>query len=364
MGGDERLYFPPAADQDMSACGVAARTGKSNMRYRVCTAIIAAIGFSPAICADTVELTNGDVLTGKVIEQTDNRVVLTHPVLGEVSLPADQVAEVKLSDPDAPADQPTQAAQIEAAEATLAEAGYTVEPPAPEQPPNPGLKLGPVTLFEGWERRFEVGINGSEGNTVDFNARVALSGFYEDAERRWFVDMVYERASEDNETTENDFYASVTRDWLLPEKKHFYFLTGRYDWDEFQDWDSRVSGAGGIGYQFVKNEKWELLGRAGAGGNQEFGGEDDEFTPEGLLGVNLLWNIADGQSLRFANTYYPDLGDFSQFRNITRVEWKIALDAVEGMSLAVGAENEHQSDPGGDAEKDDLTYYLSLIWDF
>ncbi len=335
------------------------------MRVLFCTAVIAAIGFVPAtILADTVELTNGDLLTGKVIEQTEQRVVITHPVLGEVTLPRDQVVAIKISDPDAPADQPTQEAQLEAAKSTLTDAGYTVEPPAGEELPNPGLKLGPVTLFEGWERRFEVAITGSEGNTDNLNARVALGGFYEDAERRWFVDLAYFTAQDNGDTTENEFYAQATRDWLLPEKKHFYFLTGRYDWDEFQDWESRISGAGGIGYQFVKNDTWELLGRAGLGGNQTFGGTDDEFTPEALLGVGVLWNITDGQKLSFSNTYYPDLSDINEFRNLTRAEWEITIDAGRNLALKLGAENEYQSEPGGDAEKNDLKYYLALIWDF
>lgn len=339
------------------------------MRLFLSTALAAAVSFS-AVSAfgDTVELTNGDTLTGLVIEQTDEQVELEHPALGRVTVPREQVEAVTI-DAEQPAEgteaeAEAEARAVEQAKSVLTGAGYTVEPPAEEEPPNPGLELGPVTLFEGWDRRFEVGITGSEGNTENRNIRVGLSGFYEDTERRWFVDMAYYNASSGGTRTQNEAYAQITRDLLLPEKRHFYFATGRYDWDEFQAWDHRLSGAGGIGYQFVKTEDFDLLGRAGVGGNQTFGGPDDEFTPEGLLGINLLWDITNTQSLRFANTFYPDLSNLNHYRNITRAEWQIDIDAARNLALKVGAENEHQSNPDGNAEKNDLNYYLNLVLDF
>jgi len=48
--------------------------------------------------ADTVELTNGDLLHGTITEQTDQTVVIEHPVLGRVELPIDQVIAAKLGD--------------------------------------------------------------------------------------------------------------------------------------------------------------------------------------------------------------------------------------------------------------------------
>ena len=43
--------------------------------------------------ADEVKLTTSDVLHGTVVEQTDEHVVLEHPVLGSLSIPRDQIAK-------------------------------------------------------------------------------------------------------------------------------------------------------------------------------------------------------------------------------------------------------------------------------
>lgn len=257
-------------------------------RLQIALTLTLSLGLA-AHAADTVTLTNGDTITGSLTAQTDEHVVLQHPQLGELKIPRAQVAGIETAavepDPaeaDAPdalaeaaallteagytVEPPDQAGpspeqiqeaeslltdegyvidpppgaspspkQVDRAQSMLSTQGFTVEPPAEEAPPNPALKIGPLRLLEGWERRFEVGINGSEGNTENLSARVALDFFYEDAERRWLIDSAYFTKRESGDTTENEFYAQATRDWLLPDKKHFYFLTGRYDWDEFQD---------------------------------------------------------------------------------------------------------------------------------
>jgi len=353
-----------------------------SLRLVVPGAALALVCALPA-AADTVTLNNGDTLTGQITEQADDHVTLQHPLLGELKIPRIDVAA---TDPPRPIDaggppeadpaeaDPVEAeppakpaptpAQLEQAKAVLTGQGYTVEPPAEEEPPNPGLKIGPLTLLEGWERRFEIGINGSEGNTENLSARFGLDMFYEDVEKRWSIGSAYYTQRESGDTTENEFYAQATRDWLLPGKKHFYFATARYDWDEFQDWDSRVSGAGGLGYQFVKDDKWDVLGRLGGGGRYEWGGSDDGFTPEGLAGIAVGYKITPDQSIRFANTYYPDLEDINEFRNVTSLDYVIKLNAARNLALKLGAENEHQSDPGPGTEHNDLKYYLSLLWDF
>ncbi|MFP4145029.1 MAG: hypothetical protein ACLFV3_07780, partial [Phycisphaeraceae bacterium] len=49
-----------------------------------------------AIAADTVTLTTGETLTGPIAEQTDDRVVLDHPVLGRLTIARDNIAELDL----------------------------------------------------------------------------------------------------------------------------------------------------------------------------------------------------------------------------------------------------------------------------
>ena len=68
---------------------------------------------------ETIELSNGDKVTGAVVERTNEKIVLTHDLFGRIEIP---LAEVK-----------------------------------PPEPPNPGL-FG-TGFLAGWTRTFSLGVS-------------------------------------------------------------------------------------------------------------------------------------------------------------------------------------------------------------
>lgn len=301
--------------------------------------------------AETIQLKGGDVINAPITAQDDTSVTVDHPSLGSMTIAKDNIQAIYA---DADALAAAMAEQDASAKAAELEA---------ERAADDGMfGLG---IFKGWNRQLEVGLNGAEGNSTNLNFRAAFATDYEDDEDRWLYNMLYRTASSDGQTTEKRFSAELFKDWLLPGEDYFYFANGRYDWDDFQDWDSRWSGFGGVGYQFIDDDKWNLRGRAGLGGNQEMGGaQGDEFTFEALLGVEAEYLIKDGHSVAFTNYLYPSLEDAADFRNVTTLDYIITIDRDKGMALKLGLANEHDSSAPAATEKNDFTYYASLIWQF
>lgn len=334
------------------------------------------------VLADQVTLSNGDTLRGEILERDDAKLVLGHPVLGRLTLPAERVTAAIEDDDDggwstsaaaqAPAGaKPATAAEVvedtkkEAVEGVAAGSTPSATDAAAEAPalaPRPGL-FG-TDLLAGWNRSFEFGATGSEGNTEELTLRTALNLGYEDERDRWKASAVYNRSQSSGTTNRNEFTAEVLKDWLIPDENYFFFANGKYEYDQFQAWDHRVSAFGGIGYQFIKKEKWDLLGRAGVGGNYEFG-DVNEFTPEALLGMEFNYRFNDNHKIAAYTTFYPALDPFfSEFRNISGVAYQVVIDRNYGMSLKLGVENEYESDVAEGEEENDLKYYASLVWDF
>ena len=306
---------------------------------------------SVSATAETIQLKGGDVINAEIVSSDDKSVTIKHPSLGQVTIAKDQI-EATYADPDA------MAAALAQADAADKAAALQAERAADE-----GV-LG-TGFLKGWNRRLELGLNGAEGNSQNLNFRAGFFADYEDDEDRWLYDMVYRAAKSNGTTTEKKFYAQLTKDWLLPDKDYFYFANGRFDWDDFQDWDTRWSGFGGIGYQFLENEKWNIRGRAGVGGNQEMGGTlGDEFTTEAMLGGEADYTIKDGHAIAFTNYLFPSLEDAADFRNITTLDYIIAIDQDKGIDLKIGLANEHDSSTPTTAKKNDFTYYVSLVWGF
>ncbi len=332
----------------------------------LCAALGVVLG-ATMVRAERMTLTNGDVLSGKVLSQDEEKVVIEHAVLGAVTVPRSQVSAV-LADADVPAaDAPPAAATGQAAVDVVAKEAATGKAPAADdedapKPPSPGL-FG-TDFLAGWNRTLEFGVTGSEGNTQDLSLRAFFGIDYEDERDRWKASALYYRSETEGDATRNEFTAELLKDWLIPGKDYFYFATAKYEYDQFQAWENRVSAFGGVGYQFHKSDKWDLLGRLGAGGNYEFDAIN-EFTPEALLGLEYNWYIKKGQTFSAYTTFYPALDPFfGEFRNISGLAYILEIDRNAGLSLKLGIENEYESEVESGEKHNDLKYFASLVWGF
>ena len=288
--------------------------------------------FTNLTLADSVTLQNGDVLNGTIIEQNDQSLKLEHPTLGTLVILKSNIQPV-----------------------TPAESVTEVE----EDPADDGL-LG-TGFLEGWNRSLAIGLKGSEGNTENNSFHVDLNFDFTSDEQRKKFNLDYDRKTEDGEETENDLLTQMDNDYLMPGSPWFWYHRERIEWDKFEDWDYRAGGYIGPGYDFIDRATLKVRGRLGLGGNQTWGGEDDGFSPEMLIGAESNWLISDIQSLSLSNSLYPNLEDIGEYRNITRLDWKLKLSELHrGVALKFGIINEYESIAPDDTENNDLKYNLSL----
>lgn len=262
--------------------------------------------------------------------------------------------------------------QLEAARAALAEAEAALEAAkaevaAAETAEKQALDDAGLTprqsFFDGWDGRFGAGINGSTGNTETFNARIAFNAERKTDRMETFYDAVFVYSTDNGDQSANRFETGIRNDWLL-EGPWRLFAQARYEFDDEQDWDHRPSGAVGVGYEFINNDKTTLIGRAGLGGSQTIGGSDESFRPEGLLGIDLTHKLNDATSIAAGTTYFPSLDPFGEFRLNSYGELRVALAEESNMFVAAGVAHRHDSDPGDNSKNNDLDYYLNLGWDF
>lgn len=319
------------------------------MKFQLTTAALMLACCGSAL-GETITLSDGDVINAPITARDAATITINHPTLGELTIERSRIVSIH-DDAVAQAEAVEAAAEVEAAEAL-----------ALERAADEGM-FG-TGLFKGWNRQFSLGINGAEGNSRNANIRAGFHTDYEDDTDRWNFDMLYRVSRASGATTENRFSTELTKDWLMPGEDYFYWANGKFEWDDFEVWDNRISGYGGIGYQFIEDEKWNVRGRLGVGGNQTNGGGTNEFTVEAFIGVEVDYTISDKQSIAFTNYFYPSLEDGGDFRNITTLGWNIEIDQDKGMSLQLGIANEHDSAAPAPFKKNDFTYYAALIWEF
>ncbi len=84
-------------------------------------------------------------------------------------------------------------------------------------------------LLKKWERRIEIGLDGSAGNSQNETFRSTLNLKYEDNDSRIHSETLYYVSKDDKETSENKASSNLTKDWLIKDSKWFFFSFSSLD---------------------------------------------------------------------------------------------------------------------------------------
>jgi putative salt-induced outer membrane protein YdiY len=298
--------------------------------------LLGAAGAAEAQIQDVEEvritLPNGNVVTGQVVTRTDENITINNETFGSLTIPLVEGVTVE----------------------TIASAGE--QPPAEEESPVEEAEAKP------WEIRFQLGASGSRGNTDRDNLRTAVTLNRETDRMISFVSADYRWAAENGDTTENRFFLRGRNEWLIEDSRWSYFVQGDADVDEFKDYDVRVSLFGGAGYRFIDTEEERLTGRIGLGASRPFGAsQDDEWVPEGLLGVDYFNKINESVTFTALAEFYPDLEDLNEFRARGEAAVEIALDKDNTWFLRLNVENRYESQVGPGTDKNDFFYGAAIL---
>jgi len=290
-----------------------------------------------------VVLADGDAIYGRLIDQNESTIVLEHPNLGRLEIPREQIDSFNVKEPEFKKEE-----KVAWFDPTL-------------------RKLGAKTSRlkeKGWESAVDFSLDSSSGNTQEQSTRLGSHVKRELPDRITIADSSYYYKVKEAEISDNKLTLGLGRDWLLPESAWFYFLHGRFDYDEFESWQQRANAQAGPGYHLIEKDDMTLDVRSGLGMRREWGSINNNPKLEGVIGADFEWKITSKQICKFAPYYYPVVNDFSDYRTRFSGEWRYFFDEDMRLSFLVGTLYEFQSivDPG--KEHADLRVYLGLGYGF
>ncbi|MEO1715490.1 MAG: DUF481 domain-containing protein [Planctomycetota bacterium] len=236
--------------------------------------------------------------------------------------------------------------------------------PAPESDVAEGEELPQWdSLLDGWSGGVSLGLFGSEGNTDQFDFRAEINGERDTKETRSSFLGTYSYATDNDGISENEARVIGRNDWKFEGSKWFAFASGQFDYDEFQDWDTRVSIFAGPGYVWTDTEKQRFMTRAGAGATREIGGSDNAWRAEGVLAAEYRRQLTENQLFNASAEAFPDLGDIRNWRVQSRATWEMLVDPEIALTLKIGVENQYDTDPNG-VQRSDTDYFILLTWNY
>ena len=311
---------------------------------RLLVAALALTLIAPAFAED-VELVTGEVLKGEVLTRSEAGVSLQHPVLGKVWLPG---ASVKSVD-GGPVVTPVDVTAVDSLDGVPKPAAQA-EPEVPEA--------------ERWKFKVELGASGKDGNGDQSDLRAAIEARQEDSDGRWRFRSVWNYSETDDDKTKDNVELIGLRDWKIENSKWFYYAALRHEWDSFQDWSRRLTASAGVGRELIDWETFKLRGRAGYSTVNESGSDAESWRPEGLIGLEAEWNITENQYVEANSFYFPDFDDGGEYRITSRVQYKIKLTDFDNIAIAAGFDNEYDSHRTGEFDRNELNYYVALLYEF
>ncbi|MEK6237230.1 MAG: DUF481 domain-containing protein, partial [Planctomycetales bacterium] len=207
---------------------------------------------------------------------------------------------------------------------------------------SPKRWIGPV-----WAGSLEFGLNGSEGNAQSLSFRVGADLTRETETHVIKADVVYTQTNANSVTTQNNALSNLRFERLFADSPWSFFVASSGEYDEFKAFDYRISANSGLARTLIETDIASLRGKFGAGFSHEIGGPDDSYVPEAVFGLELERQINALQKFTAKADYFPDLGEFGEFRLVFDAGWEVILDEETNLSLKIGVIDRHDSTPNG-----------------
>ncbi|MHC5103619.1 MAG: DUF481 domain-containing protein [Planctomycetota bacterium] len=291
--------------------------------------------------ADEIMLKGGDVIHGNIIEQTDEAVLLEHEDLGQIKIASTRIASILVA-PDGttpPSDQ----------------AESETGPPAPrhlvKEPEFERLKaLSAWAKENGISSSIDMSFTSETGNTDETSFRVAGKLGREYSNIKLTSDFSYYNKESDGERTDDKFTLGLVRDSAFTDSDWFFFMMGRYDYDDFESWRQRAAFHLGPGYKLIQTPDFHMDLRGGPGVRKEWDSDTTDPEIEGIIGTNFKWKPTRRQTFSFSTFFYAVLDDFDDNRTRTTFDWDYLLSDEMNLSFVLGVLHEYQAvvDPGKD----------------
>lgn len=331
-----------------------------------------------------VTLDSGEIFRGRLLGHGGGMLALRNAYAGEFEVPLDRVRRVEAWVPPptnpVPVVNPLVTSPVETDMPVIpgssgGVAGVEVDPavlPAPSpdaaKPKDatanaaekPAPPPAPAGYWQKSEYSFEAGLSGSSGQTERSNLRFGFAGRWTNPDDVLTFDARYLYTRQRDQTVQDRLEAKVRNEWISLDSPWQVFAESSAEFDQFTAYDALLRGGAGVGYRFVRNDKTSLVGRVGVGFVREFGSDDEDIRPEGILGVDFSHKFDTLQSLVVNAEAFPSLEDLGRYRTRTRAYYEVRLSEKTNLNFRLGVEHRYDSD-SGQQNPENLDYAATFV---
>ena len=220
-------------------------------------------------------------------------------------------------------------------------------------------------MLDLWKFTVEAGLNGTAGRTPVQSFRGLLNANRSTPEMVTTAALGWWYTRSDDVETQQRVQADARNEWpVTPKSSLSYFVAGRTEYDQFQQWDWRLSGQAGLSFTLWKDEKLTLTGRSGFGASREFGAPNPSVHAEFTPSLDLELRINPRNKIFVSVNGALDLENTDGSRANLKAWYECVLDPEHGMSLKLGVEDRYEHSPASFREKHEMDYFAVIVFSF
>ncbi|MFH1063276.1 MAG: DUF481 domain-containing protein [Candidatus Omnitrophota bacterium] len=215
-----------------------------------------------------------------------------------------------------------------------------------------------------WKRELSLGFTQATGNTQNSQ----LSGAVE-ADKKTESDQVTLKAStlyssQHKKMDGQKHEASVRYALNFSENQWYAFYKFSIDHDKFSNIDYRMLPTAGIGYWFSDTDDWKAMAELGLGLEHINYSDETKDRTDAIIVPRAFFEKTVFEKAKLSQDIaaYPNLEESDDFRVIAETRFTNPLS--DNMSLRFSFVDEFNSNPAGEAKKNDTRTVLALIYSF
>ena len=337
---------------------------------RASLALVAAAFGVSQLSADVVETKSGARIIGKVSKIDGGSVVVSTDYAGSITIKQSEVTSITTDAPVAvrlasgtridgkvSAGATAGAVQVTGADGTIS---TTVEKVAASWSAG-GKDPQLAALDRGWAYEANVDVAGKSGNKSQLATSAGLRATLAGIQDKLVFYTAYDRQVSDGTKSADQFKAGSDYQSNFSGKTSWY-VRDEGGFDRIKDIQFYNVAAVGFGYDFIKEPKQTLTGRAGLSFRTE--NYKSPFTSD-INSAGLDFGLAhsvqfDHASLVNRLSIVPSFDDFANYRLTHESFLELPL-ANPSWKLRLGVNNDYNSKPGRGVDKLDTGYFTRLV---
>ncbi len=336
------------------------------------------LGGGPAL-ADIVETKNGARIVGQVTKIDGGKIYVTTNYAGKLVIDQNAVSGMQT---DAPvvvrlASGTTLAGTVSSTGSTLNITGEDGQlstrmekvaaswSPNEEDPQIVAMQKDLASKERKWAYEVALDINGKSGNKSQLGTALSARATLKTAKDKLQFYTNYNRQETDGTKSADQFKAGIDYSNNFSGKKSWY-VRDEIGFDRVKDIDLYNVAAAGMGYDFIKEDKRVLTGRAGISFRYEgykSPGTTDVKSAGLDFGLNHEWEL-EASKLVNRLSFVPAFEDFGNYTLTHESYYELPLSNPK-WKLRIGLSNDFNSQPGVGVEELDTSYFTRLVlnWD-